>query len=91
MVFQRLYVSVEWLKGETDEYETDNTDKRELLIRDAMGNILDYVRAFTAVLQQSFRFAVSSAISTTTTSVIGDKSYVGILLFFPIRLSPSAR
>ena len=29
-----LHVSVEWLKGETDEYETDITDKRELQIRE---------------------------------------------------------
>ena len=35
-----LHVSVEWLKGETDEYETDITDKRELQIRDAMTDIL---------------------------------------------------
>lgn len=31
-----LHVSVEWLKGETDEYETDITDKRDLQIRDLM-------------------------------------------------------
>ena len=37
---EALHVSVEWLKGETDEYETDITDKRELQIRDAMGDIL---------------------------------------------------
>ena len=30
----------EWLRGETDEYETDITDKKELQIRDAMGDIL---------------------------------------------------
>ena len=36
-----LYVSVEWLKGETDEYETDITDKRELQIRDVMTSILN--------------------------------------------------
>ena len=34
---------MEWLKGETDEYETDITDKRELQIRDAMGDILEPV------------------------------------------------
>ena len=38
---EALHVSVEWLKGETDEYETDITDKRELQIRDAMGDILE--------------------------------------------------
>lgn len=38
---EALHVSVEWLKGETDEYETDITDKKELLIRDAMGCILN--------------------------------------------------
>jgi len=31
---------LEWLRGETDEYETDITDKKELQIRDAMGDIL---------------------------------------------------
>ena len=35
-----LHVSVEWLKGETEEYESDITDKREMLIRDAMSSIL---------------------------------------------------
>ena len=36
-----LHVSVEWLKGETEEYETDITDKRELQIRDVMEGILN--------------------------------------------------
>ena len=35
-----LHVSVEWLKGETEEYETNITDKRELFIRDVMSSIL---------------------------------------------------
>ena len=34
-----LHVSVEWLKGETDEYKTDITDKRNLQIRDLMGRL----------------------------------------------------
>jgi len=34
-----LHVSVEWLKGETDEYETDISDKRDLQIRDLMGRL----------------------------------------------------
>ena len=34
-----LHVSVEWLKGETEEYESDITDKKEMLIRDAMSYI----------------------------------------------------
>lgn len=38
---EALHVSVEWLKGETDEYETDITDTRELQIRDAVKSILD--------------------------------------------------
>lgn len=38
---EALHVSVEWLRGETDEYETDITDKKELMIRDVMGSILD--------------------------------------------------
>ena len=37
---EALHVSVEWLKGETDDYETDITDKRELQIRDTMSDIL---------------------------------------------------
>ena len=37
---EALHVSVEWLRGETDEYETNITDKRELQIRDAMTDIL---------------------------------------------------
>lgn len=36
-----LHVSVEWLKGETEEYETDITDKKELQIRDEIENILN--------------------------------------------------
>jgi transcriptional regulator with XRE-family HTH domain len=38
---EALHVSVEWLKGEAEEYETDITDKRELQIRDAMSSILN--------------------------------------------------
>ena len=38
---EALHVSIEWLKGETDEYETDITDKKELQIRDAMSSILN--------------------------------------------------
>lgn len=38
---EALHVSVEWLKGETDEYCTDITDKKELEIRDAVKSILD--------------------------------------------------
>ena len=37
---EALHVSVEWLKGEAEEYETDITDKRELQIRDVMTDIL---------------------------------------------------
>ena len=40
LLLQALHVSIEWLRGETDEYETDITDKKELQIRDAMGDIL---------------------------------------------------
>ena len=35
-----LHVSVEWLRGETDEYETRITNKRDLRIRDLMSDIL---------------------------------------------------
>ena len=37
---EALHVSVEWLKGETEEYETNISDKRELFIRDVMSSIL---------------------------------------------------
>jgi len=37
---EALHVSAEWLRGETEEMTSDITDKRELLIRDAMGSIL---------------------------------------------------
>ena len=37
---EALHVSVEWLKGETEEMTSDVTDKRELQIRDAMADIL---------------------------------------------------
>ncbi len=37
---EALHVTPEWLKGETEEYETDITDKRELQIGDAMTDIL---------------------------------------------------
>lgn len=40
---EALQVSVEWLKGETDEYKTDITDKKELQIRDAMQSILNKI------------------------------------------------
>ena len=40
-----LHVSVEWLKGETEEYESDITDKKEMLIRDAMSSILSKERS----------------------------------------------
>ena len=37
---EALHVSVGWLKGETEEYETNITDKRDLFIRDIMSSIL---------------------------------------------------
>ena len=41
---ETLHVTVEWLKGETESYDSDITDKKELLIRDSMGCILDSKR-----------------------------------------------
>lgn len=38
---EALHVTVEWLKGETDSYESDITDNKELLIRDSMERILE--------------------------------------------------
>ena len=40
-----LHVSIEWLKGETEEYESDITDKKEMLIRDTMSSILSKERS----------------------------------------------
>lgn len=37
---EALHVSPEWLRGETEEYDSDVTDKRELQIGDAMTDIL---------------------------------------------------
>ena len=47
---EALHVSVEWLKGETDSYETDITDKKELLIRDAM-TVLSKIFQQTLIMQ----------------------------------------
>lgn len=38
---ETLHVTVEWLKGETESYDSDITDKKDLLIRDSMERILD--------------------------------------------------
>ena len=38
---EALHVSVKWLKGETEEYQTDITDNRELFIRDVMNSIVN--------------------------------------------------
>ncbi len=51
---EALHVSVEWLRGETGEYETDITDKRELLIRDTMGSILRKLPYDREVSQAAF-------------------------------------
>ena len=37
---EALHVSVEWLKVETEDYETNITEKKELFIRDVMSSIL---------------------------------------------------
>ena len=37
---ETLHVSVEWLRGETEEYEATISDKRDLMIRDLMTRIL---------------------------------------------------
>ena len=59
---EALHVSVEWLRGETDEYETDITDKRELQIRDAMTDILkqlplDLTKTEDALIFNSFKIS----------------------------------
>ncbi len=38
-----LHVSVEWLRGETDEYETDVTDSLSLQIREKMNSIFQNI------------------------------------------------
>lgn len=42
-ISEALHVSTEWLRGETEEYETDVTDKKELQIGDAMTEILQEI------------------------------------------------
>ena len=37
---EALHVSVEWLKGETDEYESDVNDNRDIQIRDLIGRVV---------------------------------------------------
>lgn len=49
-----LHVSVQWLRGETDEYETDIRDKRELQIRDVMEKILEELPADLREEEEAF-------------------------------------
>ena len=37
---EALHVSVEWLKSETDEYESDVNDNRDIQIRDLIGRVV---------------------------------------------------
>ena len=74
---EALHVSVEWLKGETDEYETDITDKRELQIRDAMGDILEQVTTCPYQRRRCFFKRFITADVKTIWSVFG---------FLPVRL-----
>ena len=46
-----LHVSPEWLRGETQEYEVQVTDKRELQIGDAMAEILQEIHLIHAEMQ----------------------------------------
>ena len=50
-----LHVSVEWLKGETDEYETDITDKKDLQIRDLMDRLS--LNSQDALTDEQFAFS----------------------------------
>ena len=52
---EALHVSVEWLKGETDEYESDVTDKRDIQIRDLMGRLS--VTAQNELSEEQFAFS----------------------------------
>jgi len=52
---EALHVSVEWLKGETDAYESDVTDKRDLQIRDLMGRLS--VTAQNELSEEQFAFS----------------------------------
>ena len=73
---EALHVSVEWLKGETDEYETDITDKRELQIRDAMGDILEQLPLALTKEEDAFKRFITADVKTIW-SVFG---------FLPVRL-----
>lgn len=46
-----LHVSPEWLRGESEEYEIEVTDKRELQIEDAMGELLQEIHFIHADMQ----------------------------------------
>lgn len=48
---EALHVSTEWLKGETKDYETQVTDKRELQIGDAMAELLQEIHMIHADMQ----------------------------------------
>ena len=74
---EALHVSVEWLKGETDEYETDITDKKELQIRDAMGDILEQLPLALTKEEDAFFKRFITADVKTIWSVFG---------FLPVRL-----
>lgn len=52
---EALHVSVEWLKGEADEYESDVTDKKDLQIRDLMGRLS--VTAQNELSEEQFAFS----------------------------------
>ena len=52
---EALHVSVEWLKGQTDEYESDVTDKRDIQIRDLMGRLS--VTAQNELSEEQFAFS----------------------------------
>ena len=81
---EALHVSIEWLRGETDEYETDITDKKELQIRDAMGDILKQLPLDLSKKEDAFSkdLLLSSLIATRMTTeqmlpIIGKMDEVG--------------
>ena len=70
---EALHVSVEWLKGETEEMTSDVTDKRELQIRDTMTSILSklpYDMKAYELFVDSFQYACKNFKGNTEDATI---------------------
>ena len=57
---EALHVSVEWLKGETEEMTSDVTDKRELQIRDTKADEADFSKDLLLLMLKEYELFVDS-------------------------------